>query len=64
MLRPGGHLILARSGVDSGGGDLRARLLRRGLRRRGIELMESEQAGDGSFSFGRLRGDDPMSVAD
>ena len=64
VLRPGGQLILAHSGAGDGEGGFRARLLRRGLRRRGIELTECEQAGDGSFSFGRLRGGDPMPVAD
>jgi ubiquinone/menaquinone biosynthesis C-methylase UbiE len=64
VLRPGGQLILAHSGAGDGGEGFRARLLRRVLRRRGIELGESEKAGDGSFSFGRLRGDDPMPAAD
>lgn len=52
VLRPGGHLILARTGA---GGGLGARLLRRRLHRRGIELIEAAGAGDGSFSVGRLR---------
>jgi ubiquinone/menaquinone biosynthesis C-methylase UbiE len=63
VLRPGGHLILARSGPDGGGG-LRAWLLSRNLRRRGIALIESEEAGDGSFSVGQLRGDDPGAAGD
>jgi ubiquinone/menaquinone biosynthesis C-methylase UbiE len=45
-------------------GGCAARLLRRGLRRREIEMAESEQAGDGSFSVGRLRGEDPMAGAE
>jgi len=64
VLRPGGQLILARSRAGGGEAGIRDRLLRRGLRRRGIELSESEEAGDGSFSFGRLGGDDPTPAAD
>jgi SAM-dependent methyltransferase len=59
VLRPGGCLILARSGGRDSGGGIAMHLLRRGLRRRGIEITESEKAGDGSFSVGRLRGEDP-----
>jgi ubiquinone/menaquinone biosynthesis C-methylase UbiE len=64
VLRPGGHLILVRADADADRGWLRGRLLRRGLRRRGIVLIESEAAGDGSFSVGRLRGDDPRAAGD
>jgi SAM-dependent methyltransferase len=64
VLRPGGQLILAHSGAGDGDSGFRARLLRRGLRRRGIELAEREEAGDGSFSLGRLRGDDPVAAGD
>jgi SAM-dependent methyltransferase len=63
VLRPGGCLILAHSGRGGDGG-LVARLLRRGLRRRGIEMSESEGAGDGSFSLGRLREEDPVDGAE
>jgi SAM-dependent methyltransferase len=55
VLRPGGHLILARSGRSRVPFDLDAKLLWRRLGRRGIELVEVEEAGDGSFSVGRLR---------
>jgi SAM-dependent methyltransferase len=53
ILRPGGQLILARShgGTGSGRG---GRLLRWRLGRHRIETIESGEAGDGSFSVGRL----------
>ncbi|HEY4778083.1 MAG TPA: class I SAM-dependent methyltransferase [Solirubrobacterales bacterium] len=64
VLRPGGHLILVRSlGADALAG-LGGWLLRRRLERRGIELVESAPAGDGSFSVGRLRGGDATPAAD
>jgi ubiquinone/menaquinone biosynthesis C-methylase UbiE len=56
VLRPGGYLALARSQSPRGAGGPAAWLLRRHLRRRGIELIETTAAGDGSFSVGRLRG--------
>ncbi|HEX4670450.1 MAG TPA: class I SAM-dependent methyltransferase [Solirubrobacterales bacterium] len=55
VLRPGGWLILART---HGAGGVGARLLRWRLERRGIELLESAEAGLGSFSVGRRRSDD------
>ena len=58
VLRPGGHLILARSRDRARAEGLRAKLLRWRLRRRGIVLSEATAAGDGSFSVGRLRGSD------
>lgn len=61
VLRPGGHLILARTG-DAGG--LGAWLLAHRLRRHRIELIESGTAGDGSFSVGCLRGAGAASFAD
>ncbi len=61
VLQPGGSLILARTRPAGGIG---AALLRRRLARRGIELLEGAEAGDGSFSVGRLRGDDPALAAD
>jgi ubiquinone/menaquinone biosynthesis C-methylase UbiE len=64
VLRPGGHLILARSAASGGGEGLAERLLWWCLARRGIERVESTAAGDGSFSVGRLRGDDPAAAAD
>jgi len=62
VLRPGGHLILARSGGEGGG--LRERLLGWRLRRHGIESIATADAGDGSFSVGRLRGEDRAGRAD
>lgn len=64
VLRPGGHLILARSSGSRGGGGLAAWALGRRLRRRGIEPVESAVAGDGSFSVGRLREDGPAGRGD
>jgi ubiquinone/menaquinone biosynthesis C-methylase UbiE len=64
VLRPGGHLILARSRSGKGPGALGGWLLRRALARSGIEAVETAEAGDGSFSVGRLLGDDPMPGAD
>jgi SAM-dependent methyltransferase len=64
ILRPGGRLILVRT---RGGDPLEGfggRLARRRLGRRGIELVESAPAGDGSFSVGRLRGGDRAGSAD
>jgi SAM-dependent methyltransferase len=64
VLRPGGHLILARSrrpGRDHG---LGARLLAWRLARRGFEPLESAEVGDGSFSVVRLRGADRVAAAD
>jgi ubiquinone/menaquinone biosynthesis C-methylase UbiE len=60
VLRPGGHLILARS-ERVGAGALSSRRRRRRL---GIELVEAAAAGDGSFSVGRLRGEDRAARAD
>jgi SAM-dependent methyltransferase len=58
VLRPGGHLVLARTRDRDGGLGLGGWLLRRRLRRRGIEPVASGAAGDGSFSVGRLGGAD------
>ena len=55
VLRTGGHVVLARSRGAAPAGGFTAWLLRRHLRRRGIELVETAAAGDGSFSVGRLR---------
>lgn len=54
VLRPGGFLLVARSagGPDEG---LGARLRGWRLRRRGIEPIWSEAAGEGSYSVSRLR---------
>ena len=56
VLCPGGYLILAHSTPVGALGEAAERLLRRRLAHRGIELIEAAQAGDGSFSVGRLRG--------
>lgn len=64
VLRPGGFLVLARTGP------IRSSLLLGGrspwpsLARHGIELLESAEAGDGSFSVGRRRGDESPARAD
>lgn len=62
VLRPGGDLLLVRSHGSAAG--LSGWLLRRRLRRRGIEPIATAVAGDGSFSVGRLRGAVPGSPAD
>jgi ubiquinone/menaquinone biosynthesis C-methylase UbiE len=63
VLRPGGYLLVARSagGPETG---LGARLHGWRLRRRGIEPIWSEAAGDGSYSVGRLRGGGPPTAAE
>jgi SAM-dependent methyltransferase len=64
VLRPGGHLILARSHGGEPLDGLGGRLARWRLRRHGVEPLESGEAGDGSFSVARLRGDDAAPAAD
>jgi SAM-dependent methyltransferase len=64
VLRPGGTLILARACDPDPDSGLGARILRRRLARRGFQLQESVEAGEGSFSVGRLRGDDPPPSAE
>jgi SAM-dependent methyltransferase len=64
VLRPGGHLILARLRGDDALGGLAGRLARWHLARHGVELLESASAGDGSFSVGRLRGAGAVAAAD
>jgi ubiquinone/menaquinone biosynthesis C-methylase UbiE len=54
VLRPGGHLILASTGCAALAGGLRGWLLARGLRSRGLELVDEERAGDGAFAVFRL----------
>jgi SAM-dependent methyltransferase len=64
VLRPQGYLVLARSegrGATDGPG---AWLLRRRLRRHGIEPVESAAAGDGSFSVARRRDAGQAKLAD
>jgi SAM-dependent methyltransferase len=64
VLRPGGHLILARSRGSAPAGRFATWSLRRHLSRRGIELIETAAAGDGSFSVARRREADPARGAD
>jgi SAM-dependent methyltransferase len=64
VLRPGGFLILAHSRRSDAPRGLRESLLRWRLLRRGIDLGEPVEAGDGSFSVGRLRGGDGPRTAD
>jgi ubiquinone/menaquinone biosynthesis C-methylase UbiE len=64
VLRPGGGLILVRSHGREVLEGLGGWLLRRRLARHRIDLVESAEAGDGSFCFARLRGDDPGARAD
>jgi ubiquinone/menaquinone biosynthesis C-methylase UbiE len=55
VLRPGGHLIIARSEPVRSASGLTARLGRRRLRRHGFALVASDNAGAGSFSVALLR---------
>jgi SAM-dependent methyltransferase len=64
VLRPGGHLVLVRLRGSAQAGGFAAWALRRHLRRRGFELVETAAGGDGSFSVGRLRAADPPRGAD
>lgn len=64
VLRSGGHLILVRSGPGGGFGALGSWLGRRGLARSGIMPVEAADAGDGSFSVGRLSGGDHTASGD
>jgi SAM-dependent methyltransferase len=64
VLRPGGHLILARTRGPEPLDGLRGRLARRRLRRHGLELAERSRAGEGSFRVARLRGDGAAAAAE
>jgi ubiquinone/menaquinone biosynthesis C-methylase UbiE len=64
VLRPGGCLILARSRRPGAAGRLLQRLLHRRLAAEGIALERVADAGDGSFSVGRLGFEDPPSSGD
>jgi SAM-dependent methyltransferase len=64
VLRPGGYLILARTRQARAARGIAARPPRRRLGRHGIELLEAGEAGDGSFSVGRLRSGDPAPGAE
>jgi ubiquinone/menaquinone biosynthesis C-methylase UbiE len=59
VLRPGGHLIVARVSPPLLPLGLVEKLLWRRLSRRGIELVEAAAMGNGSFSVGRLGGSEP-----
>jgi ubiquinone/menaquinone biosynthesis C-methylase UbiE len=56
VLRPGGHLILARSSRPRGPFSQSPARLQRRLARRGIEQIEAAEAGKGDFFVGRLCG--------
>jgi SAM-dependent methyltransferase len=64
VLRPGGHLIFARARGAEPLEGLGGRLARWRLGRRGVEMLESAGAGDGSFSVALLRGDDAAPAAE
>jgi ubiquinone/menaquinone biosynthesis C-methylase UbiE len=64
VLRPGGSLILASSRRADAPRGIVATLLRWRFARRGIDLDEAVEAGDGSFSVGRLRGDGDPGASD
>ena len=59
VLRPGGHLILARSAPPGGLFAQSPARLRRRLERHGIDQVDAATAGDGNFLVGRLRDGDP-----
>lgn len=56
VLRPGGHLILARSRPPGFAARAREKLLRKRLERRGLVTVRADRAGDGNFFVGRLAG--------
>jgi ubiquinone/menaquinone biosynthesis C-methylase UbiE len=58
VLRPGGYVLLAFERRPRGLARMRLRRLRDGLKRQGIEPVESDEAGDGEFHVARLRDDD------
>ncbi|HYJ21420.1 MAG TPA: class I SAM-dependent methyltransferase [Solirubrobacterales bacterium] len=64
VLRPGGYLILASLRQEDALGGVVGRVARRRLARRGVKLLESAAAGDGSFSVARLREHDPPPAGD
>ncbi len=64
VLRPGGFLVIARSEQVRSASGLAARLGRWRFSRHGIELVASENAGDGSFSVARLRGAGQPTLSD
>ncbi|MDX6626539.1 MAG: hypothetical protein QOE56_1528 [Solirubrobacterales bacterium] len=56
VLRPGGYLVIARTGHDSVPGGLPGWLRERRLARQPLEPVGSGAVGDGSFSVARLPG--------
>ena len=64
VLAPGGWLVLVDSRHPQALSGLGGWLLRRGLRRHGLESLESERAGDGSFSVARRAGAETTPLAD
>lgn len=64
VLRPGGYLVVAYSERLHAPSMLGTRLGNWRFARRGFVPVESEEAGDGSFSVARLRGPDPVSGAE
>ena len=53
VLRPGGHVIVVASVGAATPFFTPAAVLARGFRRRGIERLESGEAGDGTYFIGR-----------
>lgn len=54
VLRPGAHLVLARSGLPGLAAGIREKLLQRRLARHGIVPVQAAEAGNGNFFVGRL----------
>jgi len=63
VLRPGGHLVLARERPLRLAATARERLLRRRLGRRGFAVERAEAAGNGNFLVARLAGSEPAAPA-
>ena len=64
VLRPGGSLLCVRTRLHEPAGGPRGWLAERRRRRQGFEAVESEAAGEGSFSVFRLRGASAQSAGD
>ncbi len=62
VLRPGGLLVLAYTDRSHAPSGPRGWLLRRSLGRSGFEPLRAAEAGDGSFSVARRRGDGHVSA--
>lgn len=63
VLRPGGYLVLARTGRTGAPSGFRAWIDRRRLARQPLEPLRSAETGDGSFSVARLPGGGSASAA-